>query len=201
MSLGLNIRHDLARLEADLGLYAAEKMKAGVRAINRTLTTVRAEGAREMAKEYPGIQIKMLKSRLRFQRATQAAPRAVLEFSAGRIPLYGNFGMQALRGRKNKKFGVRFSKLPWRIETVSGETVSAEMLARVFRNRSSRTGAPLIFSRHTNVRTSHEVLIAPGLNSAFVERKVGDLLLRVGRQRFAVALVQESKFQLSKRNA
>jgi hypothetical protein len=116
---------------------AEEQSKAAVRALNRTMTTARAESARAMQDEYPGIKIGTLKARIKIERARQDEPRAALVFSPGRIQLYGNFGMRAL-GR----WGVRFSRLPWRLETVSGEPVTPEMLARAFRQRSRAAAAP-----------------------------------------------------------
>lgn len=194
MGLPINVRHDLNALEARLDAYPQEAMLAAVRALNRTVTTVRKEAAISMREEYPGVKAGALKARMKMQRATRQNPVAVLSFSPKRFALYDNFGMRAVG-----LWGVRFRKLPWRIETVSGEPVTAEMLDRAFRNRSTRNGRSLVLSRHTKVRTSHEVLVAPGLASAFVEQKIGEALVRVGRTRFAVVLVAEMKYQLGKR--
>ncbi len=190
----IDIRHDLAALEARIPLLADERMKAAVRAMNRMMTTVRKEAAGAMRREYPGVKIAALKARMKFKRATRQNPAAALVFSGKRFDLYGNFGM-----RQTGQWGVRFSKLPWRLETVGGEEVTPEMLQRAFRNRSTRSGRATVFSRHTKVRTSHEVLVAPGLARALSEQKIGDALIRVGRQRFAVVFLQEAKFRLSKR--
>lgn len=194
MALAINVRHDLNRLEQRLGAYPEQMLQAGVRALNRTITTVRSEGARAMQAEYPGVKIGALKARLKMFRASRRDPVAIVEFSSGRFALYDNFSMRTV-GR----WGVRFGRLPWRLETVSGEPVTPEMLARAFRNRSRRGGRPLVMSRHSKARLSHEVLVAPALARAFVEREIGAALVRVGNARFQVVLEQEMRFRLRDR--
>lgn len=191
----IELKHELADLEARLGLLPRERLQAAVRAINRTMTTVRAESARALQREYPGVRIADLKRRLRFKRASQREPSAMLEFSGRRIALYDNFGMRGIG-----KWGVRFSKLPWRLEGVGGDPVSPEILARAFRNRG-RGGRATVFSRWTKHRLSHEVLVAPGPARAFAERGIGDAMTRLARTRFATVFLQEANFRLSKRKA
>ncbi len=189
----IELKHTLADLEVRLGLLPKEREQAAVRAINRTMTTVRAESARALQREYPGVKIADLKRRLRFKRATRAEPNAYLDFSGRRIALYGNFGMRAFG-----KWGVRFTKLPWRLEGVGGDPVSTEILARAFRNRG-RGGRATVFARWTKVRQSQEVLVAPGPARAFAERGIGEAMTRFARQRFATVFIQEARFRLSKR--
>ncbi len=190
----IDVRHDLKRLSADLALLPKETMAAAVRALNRTMITVRAEAARTLRVELPRVKVSALKARIKLQRASRERPVAALTFSGRRFALYGNFGMRTLSG-----FGVRFSKLPWRIETISGDTVTPEMLARAFRQRSRRGGRASVFARHTKVRESFEILVAPGVARAFAERGIGDALVQVTRDRFAIVFQQEAKFTLSKR--
>jgi hypothetical protein len=189
----INVKHDLAELSARLGLMQQERMAAAVRAANRTMTTVRKRAADDLKKEYPGLRVSQLKARMKLTRATRQTPVAAVTFSGRRIALFGNFGMRSV-GR----WGARFSKLPWRLETISGEPVTQEMLARAFRQRGPG-GRASVFARHTKVRTSHEVLLAPGVARALVEQKIGDALVRFARDRFSVVFVQEAKFRLSKR--
>lgn len=189
----IDIRHDLGRLSANLGLYANERMAAAVRSQNRTMTTVRKEAAGKLSDEYAGVKVATLKGRMKLQRSTRSQPSAAIVFSGKRFALYGNFSMRAF-GR----WGVRFSKLPWRIETISGEPVSPEMLARMFRNRG-RGGRATVFARHTAVRTSQEVLVAPGLARALTEKHIGEGLARRARERFAMVFLQEANFRLTKR--
>lgn len=191
----IDVRHTLGRLSAELGLYPREQMAAAVRALNRTITTVRAQAARALQKEYPGVKVATLKKRLRFRRATRQKMSAAIDFSGRRIALFGNFGMRAVG-----QWGVRFRKLPWRIEGVSGEVVTPEILARAFRQRGTG-GRASVMARWTRFRQSHEVLLAPGVARALAERGIGDALVRIGRNRFAVVFAQEARFRLSKRRA
>ena len=190
----IDIRHTLGKLSAELGLYPKEHKAAAVRALNRTMTTVRAESARTLQKEYPGVKIADLKKRLKFRRATSKQMSAAIDFSGRRFVLFGNFGMRAVG-----KWGVRFRKLPWRIEGVSGDVVTPEILARAFRQRGTG-GRANVMARWTKFRQSHEILLAPGVARALGERGIGDALVRLGRNRFAVVFVQEAKFRLSKRS-
>lgn len=191
--LRVDVRHQLASLADRIALLPEERLLAGVRAANRTMTTVRAQASRALRPEYPGIKAAQIKARMPLKRATRSEPIAAITFSGKRFTLYGGFGMRALG-----KWGVRFSKLPWRIETVSGEEVSPQMLQRAFRNRGTG-GRAQVFSRHTKVRTSHEVLVAPGLARAIVERHHGEALRNFARSRFMVVFFQEAKYRLSKR--
>lgn len=192
----INARHDLGRLEAELRLYPQELLAAALRAFNRTFTTMRAEGARAMRPEYPGVKAGAIKARMKLQRATRTNPRGFVEFGSGRFSLHEKFGMRAA-GR----WGVKFRRLPWRLETASGEPVTQEMLERAFRNRGPH-GNALVMSRHTKIRTSHEVIVAPGLAAAFRERGIGVDLVKIGHQRFRVVFQQEARYRrLGKRRS
>lgn len=186
------IRHDLRRLEGRLAELPKVRLLASIRAQNRALTTTRAASARALAREYPGVRIGDLKRRLRFKRATKADPIGWLEFSGRRVAVYGNFGMRPV-GR----WGVRFSKMPWRLEGVSGDPVTPEILARAFRN-PGRGGRQTVFARWTRQRLSHEVLVAPGPARAFSERGIGEAMTLVARRRYAEVFRQEANFRLSR---
>lgn len=192
--IDLDIRADLRKVQVTMGLLDRELVPAAVRAMNKTITTVRAEGSKELRPRYPGVKASKLKARMKLVRATRNKQTAAVVFSGGRFPLFGNFGMRTF-GR----FGVRFSKLPWRVETLEGETVGPERMARAFRNRLKRYGRAAVFSRETKYRLSHEILVAPGIARAIVERQIGATLVRIGRARFLDVFDQEVRFVLSKR--
>lgn len=195
MALALNVRHDLQRLEARLGAYPRERMIAAVRAFNRAMTTVRAEGARSMAAELPGLKIGTIKRQMKQRRATQANPVAVLEFTAKRFRLFGNFADRQTRR------GVPLRRMPWRLENLEGEEVRPAALAHAFIQRARVSGVPNVWLRTSLVGKRYPIsaVLAPSLASAFVQRRIGQALLRIGRARLAVVLEQEMKFRLSKR--
>lgn len=195
--IDLDIRADLGRVQATLGLLEREVLPAAVRAINKTLTTVRAEAARELRPMYPGLKVSALKARLKLERATRAKAFGAVVFSGSRISLYGNFGMRAFG-----TWGVRFGKLPWRVETLSGDVATGELKAnptRLFRNRLRRGGRATVFLRWTEQRLSHEMLLAPGVAQALAESAIGNKMVTVGRRRFLEVFDQEARFLLSKR--
>jgi hypothetical protein len=190
----ITVTDTIKSLEARLGALPAERMAAATRALNRTMTTVRAEAARKMRDEYPGVKIGTLRRRMKLTKATRLKPSAAIVFSGRRFSLYRNFSM-----RRVGQFGVRFRKLPWRIETIDGDPVTPEMIARAFVQRGRRSGAASVFSRHTRERDSFEVLVAPGVARAFAERKIGEALSRIALARFSVVFQHELKFRISKR--
>lgn len=190
----ISVSHNAKAVRVELKLTGEEIGRASLRALNRTATTARAESARDLHKEYGSLKIGEIKSRIRMERATRNKPVAVLTYSGKRFAVYGRFGMRAV-GR----WGVRFSKLPWEVETIGGDKVSPERLARAFRQRSSKTGRADVFSRATKARDSLEVLVAPGLARTFAERSIAANLKRVVETRFPEVLRQEANFLLTRR--
>lgn len=191
----LDIRHTMHDLAARYRATGRERVAAAARALNRVMTTVRKEAARELAKEYVGIKVSSLKARLKLKRAKASDLSAAVIFSGKRIALYGNFGM-----RTKGRFGVSFRRLPWRIETITGDPVTPEMLARAFRQRSTRSGRADAFARQSKARLSFEILLAPGVARALTERKIGTALRRLAVQRFAIVYEQETRFRVGKRS-
>lgn len=191
------VTHDLKGLEARLGAYPQETMAAAVRALNRTMTTVRAEAARSMQKELGGLKIGVIKRQLKQQRATRAVPLAVLTFSNKRFRLFGNYASA------QTKHGVPIRRGPWRLEDLDGDPIKPADLAHAFIQRPRRGGAINVWIRSSVVGKRYPItaILAPSLSSAFAERQAGQALLRVGRDRFRVVLQQEMTFRLSKRGS
>lgn len=191
----IDIRHDLRRLELNYGLMGQERMKAAVRAMNRTIVTVRKDGAKSMQAVYQGLSAGVIKRQMRLERASGGNPRAAVAFSGKRLRLFGNW-----RARQTLK-GVALGRLPWRIETGSGARVTPEMLRHAFIQRSRTSGMPNVWIRAGRERYPIEAIVAASLAEAFVERNIGDALARTARNRFEVVFQQEAKFRLSKRGA
>lgn len=206
----IEIRHTLDEYTRRLGLLQGERMQAAVRTLNRTLTTVRAEGARSMSREYPGLKIGTLKRQMKFERASRTKPEAALVFSGKRFRLFGNWpiaktltatGVRVrLRGLQKGRGGISVpARLPFRVETGDGKPVSIAQLRQAFIQRPRSGGQPNVFVRSGRDRYPIEVLVAPSLAAAFIERGIGDALSRTARQRFEVVFQQEAQFRLSKR--
>ncbi len=189
----IDIRHDLGRLVADLGLMQKEILPAAVRAINRTMTTVRAEAARRMQPNYRGLKVSALKKQMRFQRATRSKAVAWVTFSARRFGLFQNWKTRQTRQ------GVRVSQLPWALETWDGTRIDIGKLRQAFIQRPG--GKSNVYVRIGQQRYPIQGLVVPGLSAAFVQLRIGEALVITARNRFAQAFAQEAKFRLSKRGA
>lgn len=189
-----DIRHGMDKLSAELGLLAKEQMPAAVRSMNRTITTVRAEGARGLGREYPGLKIGKIKRQMRFKRAVASDPSASITFSNKRFRLFGNWNVRQTRS------GVRGGRLPFRLESGDGLEITSDMLRSAFIQRSRTHGTANVWRRAHKGRYPIEVILAPSLSSALVERGIGDALVRTARGRFAVVFMQEARFRLSKRD-
>lgn len=195
-ALRVDVRHDLRRLELELGLYPQEKMSAAVRALNRTITTQRKEGAQLMARELPGVKIGVIKAQMKMIRASRTVPRAALTFSPKRLRLT-NFGARQTAG------GVSLRGL-WAIVTPDGTKIPAGVLRHAF-IQAAKSNNPRRFQnvwiRLNRERYPIEVLLAPSLAEAFVQRGLGAQLMQSGYARFRVVLEQEAKYRLGKRGA
>lgn len=191
----INVRHNLERVVADLGLLPQERNAAAVRALNRTMTTVRAEAARSLAREFAGLKIGTIKKRLPFRRATRAAPTAWVTFKSTRFSLFHNW-----RVRDTGRTGVRVGALPYRLETWEGLPVTPAHLRQAFVQRpTANRGRHSVYIRVGKSRYPIEGIVAPSLAAAFGERHIGSAMVRLARSRFAVVLAQESRFRISRR--
>lgn len=190
----VDVQHSLRALTARLDLVPKEVMAAAVRSLNRTMTTVRAEAARDMAAEFRGLKIGTLKRQMKFKRATRSEPVASITFSNKRFRLYGNWNIRHSGGKH-----LRLGRLPFRLETGDGRQIGDAELRSAFIQRARTNGVPNVFLRTGRARYPIAVLVAPSLAAAYVERAIGRRLAQVARDRFAVVLQQEAKFQLSKR--
>jgi hypothetical protein len=197
----VDIRHDMEGLSARLGLIAKEHQAAAVRALNRTMTTVRAESARALGREYRGLKIGAIKSRIRQLRADRSNLRAVLVYSGKRMRL-SNFRL----GLRSTRWGtgVQTSGLPARIlrvDAISGRArpVTAAELRSAFVQRARQNATPNVWLRQGKESMPIDVLVVPSLSETLVQQRIGEAMLLLARARFLVVFAQEAKFQLSKR--
>jgi hypothetical protein len=191
---GINIRHDLNALEARLAEYPKQMLAAAVRAQNRTISTLRKEGAKRISGEFPGIKSATLKRQMRMQLANRNAPRAALTFSAKRFRLFGNVPLRQIATKYGT--GVKLGRLPFRLELADGTPVSQEMFRRFFLQRARSSRAINVWVREGKGSIPFQAVVAPSLAHAFRERAIGEALVRLGRERFQVVLRQEMTFRL-----
>jgi hypothetical protein len=185
-----SLRESLKRFE---GAVNADIERAVPRALNRTLTTVRAASARQLAKFYPGLKRSTLKRQIKFKRATVSSQTASLTFSGKRFRLFGNFNVR----RKQFRWGTGIApsaRLPGFLERGDGTPITPEDLNRVFLQRP-KGGAANWWLREGKARMPISVVVVRGLSAAFVEGQVASALGPVARARFMRALEQELKFR------
>lgn len=198
----VDIRHDLGRLSANLGLMAKDRQAAALRAINRTLSTVRAESSRTLAEDLTGLKIGAIKKRIRLDRATRAKLRGVLEFSNKRLRLF-NWNVPQVRTPWGT--GIRTSgRMPkglLRVDAVSGHArpVSAAELRSAFVQRARLGRAPNIWLRQGKHSMPIDVIVTPSLSEILVQRRLNEAFARRARERFSIVFAQEARFRLSRR--
>jgi hypothetical protein len=191
----VNVKHDLQRLGAAFDLYPRELMSAAVRAQNRVMTTVRRVAVNELHPQFAGLKKGSLRRQLKIATATARSPSASLEFSAKRFRLFGNFNA------RQTKSGVRLTRMPWRLETASGDAVSPASLAHAFIQRPRTGGAVNVWVRAGARRYPITSIVVSGLAAAFRDRHLGVGLVALGRARFAIEFRREAQFRLSQRSS
>jgi len=195
----INIRHDLNRLSADLRLMAKEQMAAAVRAINRSMTTVKAQGARDLAKTI-GLPVRLAKGQIRFKRATQAEARALLTFSGVRIPLRRFGASQTATGAQARLAGKTVSVPHGFIARMPGGHTGVFLRAPTAKGQlynALRYRAQRLRQRGRDLPIAE--IFAPSLGETLVRTALDVALARLARERFAVVFGQEAKFRLAKK--
>ena len=196
----IDIRHDMERLSWQLGLLANEQMPAAIRAMNRSLTTVRAEAARTLSEHYAGLRVFAIRRRIRFFRASRQKPNAVLRFGTQRFRLI-NWNVRQTRT------GV-VGRIPpglMRLDAFDGKSspVSPAQLRHAFirtsRSKFNPRGLANVWLRQGKDRTPIDVVVSPSLSETLAAQHINAALARRAQERFAVVFLQEAKFRLSKR--
>lgn len=185
------VSHTLARLEAAVLLHPKELLAANVRAKNRAVASVRTEAVRLLRPLFPGLKAGSIRRQLKITWAKAKDPRAILEFSAKRFRLFGNFN-----ARQTKR-GVRAPNV-WRLETLDGVVVPAQILAHAFIQRGRASGVPHVGVRMNTRRYPITTLQGSSLATTFRSRYLGDILLNFGRRRFRIVLDQEMRYRIAK---
>lgn len=148
--------------------------QATVRALNKTATTVRAEAARKIGREY-NIKIGAAKSQMWITQANRGRVKATITVSGRPIPLVEFDARQVRGGVSVKVKGTR--------KVVRGAFIA-----------TMRTGHRGVFVRTSGRRLPIRQLFALSLPVAFSQKQIVDALLSVASDRFAETLRQEIRF-------
>jgi hypothetical protein len=165
--VNIDVRADLQPVNRFISALERERTVAMVRGLNRAAEGSRTDGVKHLRPLYSSLKV-----------ANQGKLTSSAKFSNGRITLHGNFGM-----KPQGDFGVRFGRLPWRVEDPDGVEVTGDMLDRVFRNRLQRGGRPAVLARYGKPRLPITVLLAASLGRAVVDKAILPKLAEAGRQR------------------
>lgn len=197
MAVSVDIRTDISGAMEKLQMHKQAVMTAAVRAMNKTMTTVRKETSGQLQEFYPGIKISTLKARQSFTKATRNKPETKLNPSKGRIPLMNNFGMH-----RKGRFGVYFSKLPWRIETPDGTIIPPGLLStNAFVNKLSTGDRNVVFVRLGRARLPIGVLLAPSVAKTIIEKGMLRRMKARGTERFHTVFAQELAYAKSRKDS
>jgi hypothetical protein len=148
--------------------------QATVRALNKTATTVRAEAARKIGREY-NIKIGAAKSQMWISRANRGRVMASITVSGRPIPLVEFDARQTRRGVTVKVKGTR--------KVVAGAFIA-----------TMKTGHRGVYVRSTGKRLPIRQLFSLSLPVAFSQKQIMDALLQAASARFAETLRQEVRY-------
>jgi hypothetical protein len=176
--VNIDVRADLQPVNRFISALERERTVAMVRGLNRAAEGSRTDGVKHLRPLYSSLKVAKLRARIKVEKANQGKLTSSAKFSNGRITLHGNFGM-----KPQGDFGVRFGRLPWRVEDPDGVEVTGDMLDRVFRNRLQRGGRPAVLARYGKPRLPITVLLAASLGRAVVDKAILPKLAEAGRQR------------------
>lgn len=180
----IDVRHNLQGIALSYKRLAEDlRDKAMVRALNKTATTVRAEAAREIRKEY-NLKIGAIKDQIQIIRATGSKLTAIVRASGRPIPLI--------------QFDARWSR------TMAGASVRVKKTRKTVRGAfiaKMKSGHIGVFTRTQKSgavakRSPIRQLFSLSLPAAFTQRTVADALVKVAKERFPVVLEQEARFAL-----
>lgn len=185
------VKHSLEKLEAALRRYPRELLAADVRARNRTAASSRTQAVRRLRADLP-IKAGALRRQIKVSRAVLGKAPAVLEFSAKRFRLFGNWNA------RQSAAGVRIGRVPWRMESLDGEPIAPQALAHAFIQRARASGVPNVWVRVGARRYPITAILASSVSTTLRDRGHKNALLEFGRARFREVRAQEMNYRIAK---
>lgn len=180
----IDIRPELADVERMLREMSPTARRATSRAINRTLTTVRAEAARQV-REQRNLPIREIRRQMRIDRATPAALSGSIVVTGRPIPIR-HFARSSSRGVSAKV-------------TRKGRAVLLRREGRkAFRNPAVGGGLPVLYrvsSKRLPIRAWPPV---PGIPRVLVQDRIVAALRALAHTTFRSRIASELRFELSR---
>lgn len=179
----LNVRADVKEVLAMLNETQKSVIpKAASRAINKTMTTVNAQAAREIKKDIGGkISISEIKASMAINKTNPKALYAALYAKGRRIPIIKIDPAAHQDGSGvNYKTGKGRGHIPH---------------AFVATMRSGHRG---VFKRKSSTRLPIQELHGPSIPKVFINNVIMEAMERIAKERWAKVFQQEINFELSK---
>jgi hypothetical protein len=166
-------------------LTKAIEDRATVAALNRTATTVRAAGVREIRKEYPGLRAGAIRDELKILRANRGRLMATVSLRGSRIALIEFSPRQTKKGVSVRIKGQR--KLIPHAFIATMDSGLKSVFVRAY--SSKRFNAEFRYGKGSRVRSSGPdtpiaELMSISLPRAFVNKKVQAALKLLARETF-----------------
>lgn len=175
--------------------------QAVVRALNRTLTTVRAAAQREIRKEYPGLRAGTVREELKIRRATRAVMNAKITVQGRRMPLIDFAASQTRRGVSVRIKGQRKRVDHAFITTLKSGHKGVFVRAPNSKAQGSRMNFRIGVGSRLRKR-GHDLPIAEltsiGLPRAFNNQKVQQALNSLARSTFLKNLQAEINYRTAR---
>lgn len=195
----IDVRTNAGAVILELQRYGTNvKEGAIVRALNRTLTTVRLEAQKILQPEV-GLPAMQVRRQILFTRATKATLKALLRFSNKRIRLTRYDARQMADGVKLRGPKYLIAKPTW---GAAEYELTLEQLRHAFivASRRNNPGNALnVWLREGRERYPLILLLAPSLSDVFVRSAIGKSMVAVAQRRFAEVIAQELRFVEMKR--
>ena len=184
MPIGFSVRVDLRGLQLALANVKNGVPRAATRAINRTLVTVRAEAAREIAADI-GVPVRQVTPSLPITKATfTTLTGAIVIDDKRRIPL-GELNPQGPEPSRGKGQGVSYSL------GGSRRRIPTAFLATM------KSGHRGVFKRKGTKRLPIQELFGPSIQRVAAKRTILDAVKRLGAATLAKNLQHEVSFLLT----
>lgn len=179
----LNVRIDVKKVTAMLNETQKSIMpKATARAINKTMTTVSAQAARDIKKDIGGkLSISEIKASIAINKANPTALYAMLYAKGRRIPI-----IKIDPYARQDSLGVNY-------KTGRGRGHIPHAFIAVMKK-----GHRGVFKRKNNTRFPIQELNGPSIPKVFTNEIIMQAMERIAKERWARVFLQEINFALSK---
>jgi Prophage minor tail protein Z (GPZ) len=200
--ININVRSDISGALRKFQLIEDDAKRAIPRALNKTMTTARAQAARQIVDVGYGLKISGIRKSISIERASVGRLRAAIRATGRPIPLiyYGaretskGVSVDVLHGRKVIPHAF-IATMPSGHEGVFIRVGAAAQTHAALAGAGITTGKPVRSPRSSGKHgLPIRELFGPSIPAAFSNRAVREALVAAVRDRFPVVLSQELRY-------